>query len=75
MDGGIRRGQDVLRALALGADITAMGRPLLYGMALGGSREVRAVYARIKTELRMAMQLAGTADIKSITRDFVRKLG
>ena len=75
MDGGIRRGQDVFSALALGADITAMGRPLLYGMAFGGSRGVRAVYARIKTELRMVMQLAGAADIKSITRDFVRKLG
>jgi len=74
LDGGIRRGQDVFRALALGADVTALGRPLLYGMALGGSRGVRAVYSRLKTELQMVMQLAGTAAIKSITRDFVRKL-
>ncbi len=74
LDGGIRRGQDVFRALALGADVTAMGRPVLYGMALGGSRGVRAVYERLKTELRMVMQLAGTADIRSITRGFVRRV-
>jgi isopentenyl diphosphate isomerase/L-lactate dehydrogenase-like FMN-dependent dehydrogenase len=73
MDGGIRRGQDVFRALALGADVTAIGRPVLYGMALGGSRGVQAVFERLKTELRMVMQLAGTADIPSITPDFVRR--
>ena len=74
MDSGIRRGQDVFRALALGADVTALGRPVLYGMALGGSRGVQAVYARLKTELQMVMQLAGTPDVKSITRDCVRRL-
>jgi isopentenyl diphosphate isomerase/L-lactate dehydrogenase-like FMN-dependent dehydrogenase len=73
-DGGIRRGQDIFRALALGADVTAIGRPLLYGMALGGAQGVASVYARLKTELQMVMQLAGTADIRSITSDYVRKL-
>jgi L-lactate oxidase len=74
VDGGVRRGQDVFRALALGADVTAIGRPLLYGMALGGAQGVQSVYARLKTELQMVMQLAGTANIKAITRDFVREL-
>jgi lactate oxidase len=74
MDGGVRRGQDVFRALALGADITAIGRPALYGMALGGAQGVEAVYARLKAELRMVMQLAGTATIKAITREFVAEL-
>ena len=74
MDGGIRRGQDVFRALALGADVVALGRPILYGMALGGSQGVQAVYARLKTELQMVMQLAGTANIKAITRDWVSRL-
>ena len=74
LDGGIRRGQDVFRALALGADVTALGRPVLYGMALGGVQGVQAVYARLKTELRMVMQLAGTANIKAITRRYVRRL-
>ena len=74
VDGGVRRGQDVFRALALGADVTAIGRPVLYGMALGGAQGVQSVYARLKTELQMVMQLAGTASIKAITRDLVREL-
>jgi lactate oxidase len=74
VDGGVRRGQDVFRALALGADAVAIGRPVLYGMALGGAQGVQAVYARLKAELQMVMQLAGTATIKAITRDFVSEL-
>ncbi len=74
MDGGIRRGQDVFRALALGADVVAIGRPVLYGMALGGAQGVQAVYSRLKSELQMVMQLAGTANIKGITRDYIAKL-
>ncbi len=74
MDGGIRRGQDVFRALALGADLVAIGRPVLYGMALGGAQGVQAVYSRVKSELQMVMQLAGTANIKAITRDYVSML-
>ncbi len=74
VDGGIRRGQDVFRALALGADVTALGRPVLYGMALGGAQGVQSVYARLKAELRMVMQLAGTANIKAITRDYIARL-
>jgi len=71
MDGGIRRGQDVFRSLALGADVVALGRPVLYAMALGGAQGVEAVYARLKSELQMVMQLAGTANIKAITRSYV----
>jgi L-lactate oxidase len=74
VDGGIRRGQDVFRALALGADVTALGRPVLYGMALGGAQGVQSMYARLKTELQMVMQLAGTANIKAVTRDYIREL-
>jgi lactate oxidase len=74
IDGGIRRGQDIFRALALGADVAAIGRPVLYGMALGGGQGVQAVYARLKSELQMVMQLAGTANIKAITRHFVSEL-
>ncbi len=74
IDGGIRRGQDIFRALALGADVTAIGRPVLYGMALGGSLGVQAVYSRLKSELRMVMQLAGTPNIKAITRGYVSEL-
>jgi lactate oxidase len=74
VDGGVRRGQDVFRALALGANVVALGRPVLYGMAMGGAQGVQEVYARLRTELQMVMQLAGTANVKSITREYVRSI-
>ncbi len=73
VDGGIFRGQDVFRALALGATVVALGRPLLYGSALGGSLGVQSVHEHLKEELVMVMQLAGTPTIKSITRDHVSR--
>ena len=75
IDGGIFRGQDVFRALALGASAVAIGRPTLYGSALGGAQGVQAVHSHLKTELGMVMRLAGTPNIKSITRDFVARAG
>jgi isopentenyl diphosphate isomerase/L-lactate dehydrogenase-like FMN-dependent dehydrogenase len=71
IDGGIFRGQDVFRALALGASAVAIGRPTLYGSALGGAQGVQAVHSHLKTELGMVMRLAGTPRIKNITREFV----
>jgi len=73
IDGGIFRGQDVFRALALGASAVAIGRPTLYGSALGGALGVQAVHSHLKTELNMVMRLAGTANIKSITREFISR--
>lgn len=70
-DGGIRRGQDVFRAIALGASVVAMGRPVLYGLALGGAQGVEAVYQRLRLELTMTMRLAGVSSIRKITRDYV----
>jgi isopentenyl diphosphate isomerase/L-lactate dehydrogenase-like FMN-dependent dehydrogenase len=66
VDGGFYRGQDVFRAIALGASAVALGRPLLYGSALGGAQGVQSVYEHLKNELIMTMQLAGTPTIKSI---------
>ena len=66
LDGGVYRGQDVFRALALGANVVALGRPLLYGSALGGAQGVQSVFDHLKNELIMTMQLAGTPDIRSI---------
>lgn len=71
MDSGIRRGSDVFKALALGADAVALGRPVLYGLALGGSMGVKSVYDRIKEELTRTMTIAGTANVKEIQRDFL----
>lgn len=71
VDGGFRRGQDVFRALALGASAVALGRPILYGLSIGGAGGVRSVLQHLKTELQMVMQLAGVASIKDITREAV----
>lgn len=68
-DSGVRRGQHVFKALASGADLVAIGRPVIYGLALGGTTGVRQVFDFFKKELEMVMQLAGTqnvADIKKI---------
>jgi len=73
IDGGVHRGQDVFRALALGASVVALGRPLLYGAALGGARGVRSVYEHLRNEFTMTMRLAGTPSVKSITRDCVER--
>jgi lactate oxidase len=70
-DSGIRRGQDVFRALALGADVVAAGRPVMYGLALGGHLGVQSVLEYLRNDLYIVMQLAGTPDIKSITRDYI----
>jgi isopentenyl diphosphate isomerase/L-lactate dehydrogenase-like FMN-dependent dehydrogenase len=70
-DSGVRRGQDVFRALALGADVVAVGRPVMYGLALGGHLGVQSVLEYLRNDLYIVMQLAGTPDIKSITRDYI----
>jgi isopentenyl diphosphate isomerase/L-lactate dehydrogenase-like FMN-dependent dehydrogenase len=68
LDSGVRRGQDVFKALALGASAVALGRPVLYGLALGGWMGVRDVLDHIKGEFKMVMQLAGTPSVKEISR-------
>jgi isopentenyl diphosphate isomerase/L-lactate dehydrogenase-like FMN-dependent dehydrogenase len=73
VDGGFYRGQDVFRAIALGASAVALGRPLLYGSALGGAQGVKSVYEHLKNELIMTMQLAGTPTIKSIVASCVER--
>lgn len=74
LDGGVYRGQDVFRALALGANVVALGRPLLYGAALGGAQGVQSVYEHLRNELVMTMQLAGTPTIKSIVRGCLERV-
>ncbi|HWG07349.1 MAG TPA: alpha-hydroxy acid oxidase [Beijerinckiaceae bacterium] len=67
LDSGIRRGQDVFKALALGASAVALGRPVLYGLALGGWMGVRDVLEHIRGEFKMVMQLAGVPSVKEIS--------
>jgi len=71
LDGGVRRGIDVFKALALGAACVAIGRPVLWGMAAGGAPGVKSVYAYLIAQLRSTMLLSGTQTIADINRQFV----
>ncbi len=71
LDGGVRRGTDVLKALALGARAVAVGRPVLWGLTLGGEPGVRAVLEHIRGEVDLAMALSGCATIADVTRDLI----
>jgi L-lactate oxidase len=71
IDGGVRRGQDVFKALALGANAVAIGRPALYGLALGGWMGVQAVFQHLDGELEMTMRLAGARTISEISRRYL----
>lgn len=68
IDGGIRRGTDVLKALALGASAVAIGRPYLYGLAVDGSAGVSRIVQILRTELEMAMALTGRTTLAAIDR-------
>ena len=65
-DGGVRRGSHVFKALASGADIVAVGRPIFYGLHLGGAQGVNSVMDQFKKELAINMMLAGTRNVKAI---------
>ena len=68
LDGGIRRGTDVVKALALGAQAVLIGRPYVWGFAAGGSAGVTEVIRLLRYELCAAMALCGLPKIQSITR-------
>jgi 4-hydroxymandelate oxidase len=72
-DGGVRRGTDVLKALALGAVAVLVGRPILWGLAVGGEQGVARVLEILQHELSTAMALAGCARIADIGGDLVRR--
>ncbi|SMX43693.1 alpha-hydroxy acid oxidase [Actibacterium lipolyticum] len=71
MDGGIRRGVDVFRALALGAQAVLVGRPIAHGLAVGGAHGVSHVLRLLRDELEITMALAGCATLADITADRV----
>ena len=71
VDGGVRRGLDVLKALALGATAVQVGRPVLWGLAADGQAGVESALQILREELHLAMALAGCATLKTITRDLV----
>lgn len=71
VDGGIRRGTDVIKALALGAHAVLLGRSVLWGLAIGGQRGVAQVLELLRAETDLALALAGCRSPRELTRDFV----
>ncbi len=71
MDSGVRRGTDILKALALGADAIMVGRPYLWGLASFGQAGVERALQILRDELRIAMEFAGTSSISEIGSDAV----
>lgn len=74
VDGGVQRGIDVLKGLALGADLVAVGRPVLWGLAAGGADGVQHVLELLRDELSLAMALAGCRTIDEISPDLIHAL-
>jgi 4-hydroxymandelate oxidase len=71
IDGGVRRGADVIKAIALGARAVLVGRPVLWGLAAGGRAGVAAALGVLRRELDLGMALCGCPNVASITRDLV----
>jgi 4-hydroxymandelate oxidase len=71
VDGGIRRGTDVLKALAMGANAVLIGRPYLYGLGAAGQEGVTSVIKILQRELQMAMVLTGRPNVSAIDRSVI----
>jgi (S)-2-hydroxy-acid oxidase len=73
MDGGIRRGTDVLKALALGASAVGIGKPVFFALAVGGQGAVEDMLRLLQKELQAAMALCGCATIDDITTNLIAR--
>ncbi|MDQ3019476.1 MAG: alpha-hydroxy-acid oxidizing protein [Bacteroidota bacterium] len=71
IDGGIRRGTDILKAIALGAKAVLIGRPVIWGLAVDGEKGVTSVLEILRRELDLAMALCGCNSIEKINKDFI----
>jgi 4-hydroxymandelate oxidase len=71
VDGGVRRGADVVKALALGARAVMVGRPVLWGLAVDGVDGVAHVVDGLRVELARAMALCGAPSVGDVTSDLV----
>ena len=75
MDGGIRRGSDVVTALALGARAVLVGRPVLWGLAHAGEEGARRVLELLREETELALALCGCTSPATVTEAHVRRIG
>lgn len=73
IDSGIRRGSDIVKALALGADACMIGRPYLYGLAAGGEQGVTQALNILIDEFRRTMALLGCSSVSQLNRDYLEK--
>nr|AVP27296.1 peroxisomal glycolate oxidase [Cyanophora paradoxa] len=71
LDGGVRRGTDALKALALGARAVFVGRPVVWGLAAGGEEGVRKVLTMLRDEFKLGLALLGCQSLKDINRSMV----
>lgn len=74
IDGGIRHGTDIFKALALGADFVWIGRPVLWGLAYNGQEGVELCLRLLSDEIRLCMGLAGTVRIEDINKEYLVKI-
>ncbi|WPB95219.1 alpha-hydroxy acid oxidase [Streptomyces malaysiensis] len=72
LDGGVRRGTDVVKALALGASAVGIGRPVMWALAEGGEKGVRRLLELLREELDQALALCGASGVQDLTPDLVR---
>ncbi len=72
LDGGVRRGTDILKALALGARAVLIGRPILWGLAVNGATGVQHVLELLRAELELSMKLVGRPTLASIDHSLVK---
>lgn len=71
IDGGIRSGLSIFKALAFGAKAVLVGRPILFGLSLNGQKGVSLVLSILQRELEETMQLCGCASIEEISREYI----
>ncbi|WAP61066.1 alpha-hydroxy acid oxidase [Streptomyces sp. S465] len=72
LDGGVRRGTDVVKALALGASAVGIGRPVMWALAEGGEKGVRRLLELLREEVDQALALCGASGVQDLTPDLVR---
>jgi isopentenyl diphosphate isomerase/L-lactate dehydrogenase-like FMN-dependent dehydrogenase len=75
VDGGVRRGSDVLKALALGANAVLIGRPYVWGLALAGQDGISHVLEMLRAEMTRSMQLMGCSSVHDLDRTWLTHVG
>lgn len=71
LDGGVRTGTDVLKAIALGANAVFVGRPVIWGLNYNGREGVEQVIQILKDELEMALRLSGCDDVRKLDKSYL----